>query len=120
MIPPPMKTAVTAMRLGIVIYFVPFFFIFQPALVLQGDLTALLYLLPTCIIGIALIAAGCEGYMLIVGHVKPWARIPLVIAGLLFSFPETITTIIGFAAAVIILLGLWIQRRREPAKLQTV
>jgi TRAP transporter 4TM/12TM fusion protein len=110
---PPMKTALTSMRLGIVIYFVPFFFVFQPALVLQGDLTPLLYLLPMCVIGIILIAAGCEGYLLKIGNVRPWARVPLVIAGFLFSLPEMITTIIGFVAAVIIIPILWLQKKRE-------
>jgi TRAP transporter 4TM/12TM fusion protein len=112
---PPMKTALTSMRLGIVIYFVPFFFVFQPALVLQGDLTPLLYLLPMCVIGIILIAAGCEGYLLKIGNVRPWARVPLVIAGFLFSLPEMITTIIGFVAAVIIIPILWLQKKREVA-----
>jgi len=115
---PPMKTALTSMRLGIVIYFVPFFFVFQPSLVLQGDLTPLLYLLPLCVIGIALIAGGCEGYLVKLGTIKAWARIPMVIAGLLFSFPETITTVIGFVAAAIIVTVLWLQKRREAAKLQ--
>jgi TRAP-type uncharacterized transport system fused permease subunit len=110
---PPMKTALTSMRLGIVIYFVPFFFVFQPALVLQGDLTPLLYLLPMCVIGIILIAAGCEGYLLKIGNVRPWARVPLVIAGFLFSLPEMITTIIGFVAAAIIIPILWLQKKRE-------
>jgi len=113
---PPMKTALTSMRLEIVIYFVPFFFVFQPSLVLQGDLTPLLYLLPMCVIGIILIAAGCEGYLLKVGPVKNWARIPLVIAGFLFSLPELITTIIGFVAAVVIILALWFQKKREVTR----
>jgi TRAP transporter 4TM/12TM fusion protein len=115
---PPMKTALMSMRLGIVIYFVPFFFVFQPALVLQGDLTPLLYLLPMCVIGIMLIAAGCEGYLLKVGIVRAWARIPLVIAGFLFALPEIITTIIGGVAAAIIIPVLWLQKRREATRLQ--
>jgi TRAP-type uncharacterized transport system fused permease subunit len=59
-----MKTSFKAMQLGIVIYFIPLFFVFQPAMVLQGDLTPLIYVLPTCILGIALIAAGAEGYLI--------------------------------------------------------
>src|SRR5690606_1662774 len=59
----PMQTSFTAMRLGVVIYFVPLFFLFQPALVLQGDLTPLVYILPSIIIGIMLIAGGLEGYI---------------------------------------------------------
>lgn len=54
----PMQTSFTAMRLGVVIYFVPLFFLFQPALVLQGDLTPLIYVLPSIIVGIMLISGA--------------------------------------------------------------
>jgi len=82
----PMQTSFTAMRLGVVIYFVPLFFLFQPALVLQGDLTPLIYVLPSIIIGIMLISGGLEGYLLGAGRVRPWLRFPLIAAGIAFSF----------------------------------
>lgn len=113
---PPMKTSLTAMRLGIVIYFVPLFFVFQPAMVLQGDLTPLLYVLPTAVAGIALIAAGSEGYLIWVGHVRPWARIPLVIAGFLLSFPTLKITLIGLAASLIMVALVWLQNRAPAPK----
>ena len=113
---PPMKTAVTAMRLGIVIYFVPLFFVFQPAMVLQGNLMPLLYILPTCIVGIALIAGGCEGYLIGVGIVKTWARIPLVIAGVLLSFPTLTMTMIGLAASAAMVALVWLQNRNAAVK----
>ena len=34
---PPMKTGWESMRVGCIIYFIPFFFVLNPALVLQGD-----------------------------------------------------------------------------------
>ncbi|MBN1663939.1 MAG: TRAP transporter fused permease subunit [Deltaproteobacteria bacterium] len=111
---PPMKTAMTAMRLGIVIYFVPLFFVFQPAMVLQGNLYPLIYILPTCIAGIALIAAGAEGYLILVGPVQKWARIPLVIAGFLLSFPTVMWTLIGLAASAVMVLFVWMGNRKRP------
>lgn len=113
---PPMKTSLTAMRLGVVIYFVPLFFVFQPAMVLQGDLTPLLYILPTAVAGITLISAGSEGYLIWVGKVRPWARIPLVIAGFLLSFPTLKITIIGFFASVIMIFAVWLQNRAPASK----
>lgn len=110
---PPMKTALTAMRLGIVIYFVPFFFLFQPALVVQENIGALIYLLPSCIIGIALISAGNEGYLLGIGKVQTWARLPLAVAGFVLCLPFLKLTIIGLvASAVVLMLVLW-QNKRE-------
>ncbi|MCJ8499958.1 TRAP transporter permease [Desulfatitalea alkaliphila] len=111
----PMKTAMTAMRLGIVIYFVPFFFIFQPALVLQGNLWLLTYVLPSCILGIMLICAGSEGYLLGVGKVPFWMRLPLVGAGFLLSFPTPRITVVGLVLSAILVVALLLYHRKAGA-----
>ena len=113
----PMQTSFTAMRLGVVIYFVPLFFLFQPALVMQGDLTPLLYLLPSIIAGIILIAGGLEGYLLGAGMVRPWLRAPLFFAGFALSFPSVLSSIIGGVAAVIL---VFIIKMDHKNKLMTV
>jgi TRAP-type uncharacterized transport system fused permease subunit len=100
----PMKTAWTAMRLGVVIYFVPLFFVFQPALVLQGDLFPLIYVLPSCIFGIALISGGCEGYVLGLGKVPGWARLPLLGVGFLLSVPSLVVTTIGVVLSAVLIV----------------
>jgi TRAP-type uncharacterized transport system fused permease subunit len=111
----PMQTSFTATRLGVVIYFVPLFFLFQPALVLQGDLTPLVYVLPSIIIGIMLISGGLESYLLGVGAVKPWLRLPLGIAGFVFSFPGLMTTIFGGIACAVLVALVWNDNRRGRA-----
>nr|MBF0685638.1 TRAP transporter fused permease subunit [Pseudomonas sp.] len=112
----PMQTSFTAMRLGVVIYFVPLFFLFQPALVLQGDLMPLVYILPSIIIGIMLIAGGLEGWLLGAGHVRPWLRLPLIGAGFAFSFPALTTTIIGGLVSLLLAGIIWHDNRgRVPA-----
>ncbi|SFS44964.1 TRAP transporter, 4TM/12TM fusion protein [Sulfitobacter marinus] len=103
----PMQTSFTAMRLGVVIYFVPLFFLFQPALVLQGDLTPLIYVLPSIIIGIMLLSGGLEGYLLGFGLVRPWMRLPLAVAGFAFSFPGLMTTLIGGLASAVMVALIW-------------
>src|SRR5690606_39296309 len=105
----------TAMRLGVVIYFIPLFFLFQPALVLQGDLTPLFYVLPSIIAGIMLISGGLEGYLLGAGLVKPWQRLPLIIAGFVFSFPGVITTIVGGLASALLVAIIWRENRLSPS-----
>ena len=77
-----------AMRLGVVIYFIPFFFVFNPALVLEGPIIHILYLAPLCLIGIIFIAAGMEGYLLGVGKTNMFVRPLLILAGLLLGFPQ--------------------------------
>lgn len=111
----PMQTSFTAMRLGVVIYFIPLFFLFQPALVLQGDLTPLLYVLPSIIIGIVILSGGLEGYLLGVGLVKPWLRLPLVAAGFAFSFPGFKTTMVAGVACAILVALVWRDNRDRRA-----
>lgn len=110
----PMKTCFTAMRLGVVIYFIPLFFLFQPALVLQGDLTPLLYVLPSIIVGIMMISGGLEGYLLGAGKVPGLARMPLLAVGFAFSFPGFWTTIISGALAVLLVAYVWKENRNGP------
>lgn len=110
----PMKTSFTAMRLGVVIYFIPLFFLFQPALVLQGDLTPLVYVLPSIVVGIVLICGGLEGYLLGAGLVGKWQRLPLVLSGFLFSFPGFYTTLIGGALSAVMAFLVWTRNRKIP------
>ena len=110
-----MKTSFTAMRLGIVIYFIPLFFLFQPALVLQGDLTPLLYVLPSIVVGIMLISGGLEGYLLGAGRVPSAVRLPLLAVGFAFSFPGFWTTMISGLLAVLLVAYVWRHNRLNPA-----
>jgi len=101
-----LQTSMHAARLGIVLYFVPIFFLFEPALILQGPfyLTAAWTLLN--ITAVILIAAASEGYMPWRGPLAMWSRLPIFAAGLLIGFPEWVSTGVGLAvAAVAILLG---------------
>jgi len=107
----PMRTAWVAMRLGIVLYFTPFFFVFNPALVLQGSLVEALYLFALCLVGIVFIAGGLEGYLIKFGLVRIWARPFLVISGILIGFPEWITTIIGAVLASLVVAIMWTRRK---------
>lgn len=109
----PMQTSFTAMRLGVVIYFVPLFFLFQPALVLQGDLMPLIYVLPSIIAGIMLISGGLEGWLLGAGYVRPWLRLPLVGAGFAFSFPGLTTTLVGGLISVVLAAIVWHDNRQR-------
>jgi len=97
----PMKTAWTAMRIGIVIYFIPFFFLFNPALILEGPILESAFYFILSLLGIALLAWGLEGYLVRIGRIKWWARAPLAIAGLLISYPELKTSVLGAIVAAL-------------------
>lgn len=96
----PMKTGLRAVRLAIVTYFIPFFFVYNPALVFQAQPLKSLYAFVLALLGIVFISAGMEGYLWMYGKLKLWARLLLIAGGFLIVFPETYTDLIG---AVLIL-----------------
>lgn len=106
----PIRTSMHAARLGIVLYFIPIFFLFEPALIFQGPLHLTAIWLTMNIIAIVLIAGGSEGYLFKYGRVRAWARTVLIVGGLLIGFPEVATTLIGFAMVTLtLLLKPWAQ-----------
>jgi TRAP transporter 4TM/12TM fusion protein len=83
---PPMKTGWESMRVGSIIYFIPFFFVLNPAFVLQGSLAETLVLSATCALGIVFICGGIQGYQMWAGDLArtrgaEWPLRALLIAG---------------------------------------
>jgi TRAP transporter 4TM/12TM fusion protein len=90
---PPMKTGWESMRVGSIIYFIPFFFVLNPAFVLQGPLAETLVLTVTCAIGIVFICGGIQGYQMWAGDLTrtrgaEWPlRILLIAGGMVLAAP---------------------------------
>ncbi|OGK76186.1 MAG: hypothetical protein A2W08_15460 [Candidatus Rokubacteria bacterium RBG_16_73_20] len=102
---PVMRSMMEAMKFGSVKYALPFFFIYNPVLVLQGGtLLTTVEVLAAAVLGLALVAYAVQGYLPFVGAVRATAggytvRVILVSAGLLLALPERLTTIAGLALA---------------------
>lgn len=62
-----MKAGFEAMRLGTIIYFIPFFFVFNPALLMQGSWIEIAIVLSTAVIGVLFLSAALQGYLIGVG-----------------------------------------------------
>ena len=78
----PIRTGFRAMQLGSIIYFIPFMFIADTGLLLQGDLLSIVLSVLRALLGIWLITAGLQGYLLGVGVLRSWfARIPCIVCG---------------------------------------
>jgi len=92
---PAMKTGWESMWVGSIIYFIPFFFVLNPALVLQGDAPylAALGLMAMAGIGTLFICGGIQGYQAFVGDLRragslEWPlRVLLVIGGFVIATP---------------------------------
>ncbi|MDK9556510.1 TRAP transporter permease [Marinobacter sp. M216] len=88
-----METGFQAMKLGSVIYFIPFLFVLNPALILQGAWEEILVVLTQAILGVALIAGGMQGYLLGIGNLSLYPRLQwpirlsLIAGGMLLAIP---------------------------------
>ncbi|MBW2341112.1 MAG: TRAP transporter fused permease subunit [Deltaproteobacteria bacterium] len=109
---PAMKTGFYAMRLGMITYFIPFFFVMNPALVLQGGSPAeIFYMVITALLGVILISGSLEGYMWGVGKIGWIARLATFVSGFLIAIPEIKTDIYGVVVAGIA-MGIYLFRRK--------
>jgi TRAP-type uncharacterized transport system fused permease subunit len=92
---PAMKTGWESMWVGSIIYFLPFFFVLNPALVLQGasPWLAALGLTLLIAIGTLFICGGIQGYQAGVGDLRragflEWPlRVLLIVGGLVLATP---------------------------------
>jgi len=89
-------------------YFIPIFFLFEPALILQGAWHQTVIWVVLNLLAIVLIAGASEGYLYRLGVLRGWARGLLFVAGLLIGFPEWISTGIGAAmVALVVVCQRW-------------
>jgi TRAP transporter 4TM/12TM fusion protein len=96
---PPMATAWQAMRLGAVLFIVPFMFVYSPELLLIGSWPEILLASGRAVVGIFCLAAGLQGWLRC--RASPLDRALLIAAGILFVVPNFIADLGGA-----ILLGL--------------
>lgn len=99
---PAMKTAWKACQLGCVVYFIPLYFLYQPAILLQGgNLLLSLYHMFFVALGTFILASGLGGYMIKLGkmHNMP-TRLLFMLGGILIAFPRTDITVIGLAFTI--------------------
>jgi len=88
----PMKVGLQSVRLGSTMYFVPFFFVLNPALILRGDWGEIAVVVATAVAGIWLIASALEGYVIGLGRIgkQPtgWiARLLIFGGGMMMALP---------------------------------
>ncbi|MCL2272869.1 MAG: TRAP transporter fused permease subunit [Treponema sp.] len=113
----PLATAVTATRLAIAAFIVPFIFVFSPEMLFIGT-TPLPFIMTiiTSIVGMFNIAIGLEGFMLRKLGVP--LRLIAVAAGLLLINPGIFYDLIGISLSAFVILIHVIMYRRDKHKLR--
>ncbi len=105
----PMQTGMEAMRIGSIIYFIPFFFVLNPALLGLGSVAEVISVLVTAILGVLLVAAALQGYLLGIGRIPDgaagWlARMLLGAGGIVMAAPGG--GMLGLTQGILLLLAL--------------
>ncbi|MGL4790791.1 MAG: TRAP transporter permease, partial [Anaerotignaceae bacterium] len=111
----PFKTGLTATRIAITAFIIPYIFAFNPDLLLVGgSVGQALFILITAFIGMIGIAAGMEGYMII--HLKAYERLICLVGGIMLIIPDGPTDIIGVIAIAIIFVLQEVKTRKKAVQ----
>lgn len=95
----PMKAGVNAVKLAIAAFIIPYMFVYNPQLVLQGaTVGGLIIAIPTAVIGMCGISAGIMGYFM--KRAVWFERILLVAFGLMLIHPGHVTDVIGILGLI--------------------
>ncbi len=109
----PMKTGVTATRLAIAAFIIPFVFAYSPAILFVGE-SILWYevalIVITAVIGMIGVAAGLSGYL--VGDMNVVERIVTILGGVLLIIPGVWTDVAGIALVAVAVAWQLMQKKR--------
>ena len=106
-----LSTGFKAMRLGSVIYFIPFFFVLEPALIMSGTLWEILFATAKVAFGIVLIAGALQHYLLGVGFLDRSGssgmagRVLTLVGGGFIALPTTEVIGINVSDATLLVSG---------------
>jgi len=106
-----LATGFTAMRLGSIIYFIPFFFVLEPAMVMSGSWTDTLIATVKVAIGIVLIASCLQRYLIGVGFLDREGpigisgRALIALGGGLIALPSTEVIDINMGQMTLLIAG---------------
>jgi TRAP transporter 4TM/12TM fusion protein len=97
---PMMRTAVTACRLAIVIFIIPFMFVYNNALLLIGSPVQIIQVCVTSFLGVLAIACAVQNYL--GGKLPVLLRLALLVIGLLLIDPGWKSDLIGIPVLALI------------------
>jgi TRAP-type uncharacterized transport system fused permease subunit len=96
------RSGVQAMKFAAAGFIVPFFFVYNPALLFSGEWSEILRAVVTGSIGVVALAASMEGYFL---RTATWfERVLFLAAALLLIDPNATTDVIGIGLLAVALL----------------
>ena len=110
-----MKTAITATKLAIGAFIVPFVFALNPAMLLiDTTVFDVILIVITSLVGIFAVSASLEGFLM---HRMTWyERIISLVGGLLLIYPGLTTDLIGVGlVAIVVVVQLLTKKKYQTA-----
>lgn len=115
----PMRTGLSAMRLGVIIYVVPFLFVFSPALLFDGSAVDIILTVVTALVGCFMLGVGLVGYLF--REISLWGRLFFTLAGIGLMIPiegaftdwDMFANIAGGALTLLLLYWEWHKGKRQ-------
>jgi TRAP-type uncharacterized transport system fused permease subunit len=111
----PYKTTMQAWKYTLPAFLVPFCFVLDPSgvgLLLKGNWLDIAHVTITAAIGIAALACGVQGWMLV--RSGKLERALLILAGLLLVYPTPAADVAGLALMAVAIVIQWRKRRAPP------
>lgn len=105
----PFSVGFTAMRLALIAYIVPYFFVFQPVLIWQGNFLNILWAFFTAVLGCIALGSGLMGQML--GPLGIFSRLLLVGGGFALIKPGIYTDLFGMVVLSVILVLQFLKKK---------
>ncbi|OZU89587.1 hypothetical protein CIL03_00090 [Virgibacillus indicus] len=104
----PNKVGLEAVKLGSVGFIVPFIFVLEPALLMEGSIDEIVIAFISALLGVMILAAGLIGWLAVKASI--FERSALLLSGFMMMYPGLLSDGLGIA---IILLVVLIQQRRK-------
>lgn len=104
----PMKTGFTGVKYSLLLFVLPFTFVYFPEILLQGSIGMILYVTCSFLIAIPVVAAGIQGFFL--NHLSRIPRILMIVAGLAMFIPNVWTDLFGLLTVIVI---YFLQKRQN-------
>jgi len=109
-----MKTGIEGVKFGIVLYTLPYFFVYNNGLLFMGGFTKIVLAVILATGGIFALAIAAQNYFL--KPLNKWIRILFLIASILIFIPRLFETIIGYFILIISLFYLNITNKKGKLK----
>lgn len=110
---PAMETGFRAMRLGGILFILPFLFALNPTLIMVGEPLEIAHDVTTAVIAVWMLASALEGWLYGVGRIATPLRVILGVAALGALHPDPITDLVGLGALILVYV---VGRLSRPSK----